>query len=129
MEITDRHAGHVISERLEALGKTQTWLARESGVSNNAVTKWIRTGQITRHNAARAAELLSVPIHELFKELAPSAPPALKAKIESSAAFALCWVSPEELELLTAYRLASPEGRKMIDLVARNAPKEGRRPN
>lgn len=46
--------------------KTQEWLAGELGLSNNAITKWKRTGQISRENAIRVSKLLSIPLDKLL---------------------------------------------------------------
>ena len=42
--------GIYIKARLKFLRKTQMWLAEEMGVSNNAVTKWVKSGKISREN-------------------------------------------------------------------------------
>ncbi|MGL6245681.1 helix-turn-helix domain-containing protein [Pseudomonas sp.] len=42
--------GDYIKIRLKALKKTQGWLAEKTNVSNNAVSKWVKTGKISREN-------------------------------------------------------------------------------
>jgi transcriptional regulator with XRE-family HTH domain len=58
--------GEVIIEALERLGKSQLWLAGEAGVSAQAVTKWIQTGQISRENAIQVAPILGVSLDALL---------------------------------------------------------------
>lgn len=124
---TDRHAGQVIADRLDHLNKTQTWLATECRVSNNAVTKWVKTGAMARRNAARVADVLGLSLYELWAA-EWGKPPEGAAKVvyraSADAGPALCWLYDHELVILTAYRSASPEGRAMIDMACRHAPKE-----
>lgn len=58
--------GEVITEALERLGKSQMWLAEQVGVSPQAVTKWIQTGQISRENAQAAAPVLGLSLDALL---------------------------------------------------------------
>jgi len=60
-----------IKNRLEDLDKTQMWLAEKVGVSNNAVTKWIATGKISRDSAVKAASALGLSIDQLLGDGAP----------------------------------------------------------
>lgn len=55
--------GDYIKTRLKALKRTQGWLAEQADVSNNAVSKWIKTGKISRENFLLIIPLLggSVP--------------------------------------------------------------------
>jgi hypothetical protein len=46
----DNPVGKLIKTRLKELKKTQGWLAEECGVSNVAVTKWIKSGKVSREN-------------------------------------------------------------------------------
>lgn len=55
-----------IDAALTRLRKTQEWLAGELGLSNNAVTKWKQSGQISRANAERVSELLGIPLDRLL---------------------------------------------------------------
>lgn len=57
--------GHVLREALRAEHRTQAWLAEECGVSENAVSKWIRTGKISRENLAKISKALRLPIGSL----------------------------------------------------------------
>lgn len=54
--------GKNIKRALKAAGKTQTWLAEQLSVSDNAVSKWIKSGKISRENAMEVAAALKVPI-------------------------------------------------------------------
>lgn len=58
--------GTTIKTRLKGMGKTQTWLADKVGVSNNAVSKWIKTGEISRENAVLVAGHLGMTVDELL---------------------------------------------------------------
>lgn len=117
-----RHAGTVIAGRLDQLGKTQTWLANECGVSNNAVTKWIRTGHISRANALRVAEVLSLKIEEL---LSPDSERSNMARLVAESLSVdiselptiLIHVTPKELALLNRYRQSTAQSRVVIESV------------
>lgn len=58
--------GSVILDALDRLQKNQFWLAEAVGVSPQAVTKWIQTGQIRRENAKAVAEVLGLSIDTLL---------------------------------------------------------------
>lgn len=59
--------GVVIRARLKAIGKkTQAWLAEQVGVSPNAVSKWVRFGEISVPNARKAAAALDIDVGELL---------------------------------------------------------------
>jgi SOS-response transcriptional repressor LexA len=60
--------GKLIKDALFRMGKTQSWLAEQVGVSDNAVSKWIRTGQISRENIPNVARLLGLYPDELLPE-------------------------------------------------------------
>lgn len=57
--------GKLIAGRLKAMGKGQAWLAESVGVSVNAVSKWTKSGKISRENVPRVAELLELTVAEL----------------------------------------------------------------
>ena len=59
--------GQVIRDALRVERRTQAWLAEECGVSENAVSKWIRTGKISRENLARLSKALRLPIDSLVQ--------------------------------------------------------------
>lgn len=58
--------GKVIVRELRRLGQTQAWLAEQAGVSENAVSKWIATGKISRTNVPKVASLLEVSSDQLL---------------------------------------------------------------
>ena len=58
--------GKVITNRLDEMEKTQDWLAEMVGVSNNAVTKWIRTGGISIKNLPGVAKHLNITTDRLL---------------------------------------------------------------
>lgn len=78
VESREHHAmsksiGQFIRDRLSAIGKTQSWLAEECGVSNNAVTKWIKTGKVSRENLLKILPLLKSKLEDIPSE-APAQP-------------------------------------------------------
>ncbi|HEY4355628.1 MAG TPA: helix-turn-helix transcriptional regulator [Acidobacteriaceae bacterium] len=48
------------------MGQTQAWLAEKCEVSENAVSKWIRTGKISRKNAIKASGALGISLDQLL---------------------------------------------------------------
>lgn len=58
--------GRVIKQKLAELGHSQAWLAEKCGVSANAVTKWIRSGQISRENLAALSAAIKVSSDSLI---------------------------------------------------------------
>ena len=55
-----------IDAALKRKGKTQEWLASELELSNNAISKWKKNGQISRRNAERTSDLLGIPLDRLL---------------------------------------------------------------
>ena len=60
--------GRKIARRLRALNQTQVWLAAQVDVSNNAVTKWIKSGQISVDKAMKVATALEITLDELVDD-------------------------------------------------------------
>jgi transcriptional regulator with XRE-family HTH domain len=60
--------GKTIKSRLKALGRTQAWLAEQVGVSENAVSKWIKTGEISRANIEPVTEALDISVSQLLDQ-------------------------------------------------------------
>lgn len=58
--------GKVIKDALKRLGRTQGWLAEQMGVSDAAVSKWIKLGTIARDNVPHVADLLEIPASMLL---------------------------------------------------------------
>jgi len=58
--------GSNIKIRLRELKKTQGWLAERIEVSDVAVTKWIRTGKVSRANLAKVAEVLQITTDKML---------------------------------------------------------------
>lgn len=81
--------GKTITTRLKALGKTQAWLAEEVGVSENAVSKWILSGKVSRANSIKAAAALQMSVAQLLDpnptpemdERWHSFPPSVKQRV------------------------------------------------
>lgn len=81
--------GKTIKARLKALDQTQAWLAEQVGVSENAVSKWIKSGEISRENIKPTADALQVSVAQLLDphpipdldERWHSFPPSLKQRV------------------------------------------------
>jgi transcriptional regulator with XRE-family HTH domain len=81
--------GKTIKTRLKSLGHTQAWLAERVGVSENAVSKWIKSGEISRENIKPAADALGITVAQLLDQNpAPdldarwhSFPPSVKQRV------------------------------------------------
>lgn len=99
--------GTTIRSRLSELGKTQGWLADEVGVSNNAVTKWIATGKISRANSVATAKALDLSLEALLGEAEHK-----DASDDTESADALL---SKVAEMIETYRLADPADRDRID--------------
>lgn len=109
--------GKIIKARLADLGETQEWLAEQAGVSKNAVSKWIKTGQISRENAINAARCLRVTSDQLLlgEPLVDVSSPA-ETTIER--------LDADEKRVLDLYRAATKDGKMMILGAATVAPKD-----
>lgn len=59
--------GKKIQTALHEKGKTQRWLAEQIGVSDYAVTKWIKEGKISRENVGNLARILKMPTSEFIQ--------------------------------------------------------------
>lgn len=112
-----------VKDRLQALGKKQQWLADELNVSINAVSKWTRTGQISRQNIPLVAKKLGLPISDLVaSHIEPADQGArqpdnlveLGADEHRSAPTSLERVDAEELHLLRCFRECSDEARSIL---------------
>lgn len=63
----DQHIGHRIAEALaESPGKNQEGLAAHCGVSAQAVSKWVRNGNLNRKNLRLAANYLNASVEWLL---------------------------------------------------------------
>ena len=102
--------GKLIAGRLKAMGKGQAWLAESVGVSVNAVSKWTKSGKISRENVPRVAELLELTVSELVSGKVQA--PIQRnegSKLERLDANEALWLSllrecgPGERELLLAH--------------------------
>jgi transcriptional regulator with XRE-family HTH domain len=116
-----------VRESLRALGKNQQWLADELEVSVNAVSKWCRTGQISRDKIPKVAALLQRPLSDFFPN-APELRPAPGIDLdEPDTATAgtseqraldkdshLERVNSQECELLRFFREGSDEARAAL---------------
>lgn len=60
--------GKIIKARLKAMGHTQAWLAERVGVSENAVSKWIKSGEISRANIEPVTEALDISVAQLLDQ-------------------------------------------------------------
>lgn len=108
-----------IAQRLRALNQTQVWLAAQVDVSNNAVTKWVKSGQISADKAIKVATALEITLDELLgsedgarlPENASKPGPAPAMKLH------LTYVNEEEMQLLTHLREVPDDLRAMAMLV------------
>lgn len=81
--------GKTIKAQLKKLGKSQSWLAEQCGVSEQAVSKWIKTGEIARENIKPAADALEISVAQLLDpqptpeldERWHSLPPSVKQRV------------------------------------------------
>lgn len=108
-----------IKSRLAELRRNQSWLAEQVGVSNNAVSKWLRTGKISRDSAVKVAQALQTSVDAIFRaqDSAADGPPG---------GLMLTYVAPFEMELVTAYREADEVGQRLIEVAVRAAPRKAR---
>jgi transcriptional regulator with XRE-family HTH domain len=58
--------GQKIKAAIDSKGITQMALAEAVGVSNNAVTKWIKTGKISKANIPKIAKELDLTLSDFF---------------------------------------------------------------
>lgn len=118
--------GKIIKTRLADLGQTQEWLAEQASVSKNAVSKWIKTGQISRENAIAAAKILRITSDQLLLDES-------LVDVSSPDETTLERLSADEKRILDLYRSATKDGKMMILGIATAAPKDAalsiRRPN
>jgi transcriptional regulator with XRE-family HTH domain len=116
----ENQIGRKIAQRLRALGKTQVWLAEQVDVSNNAVTKWIKTGQISIDKAVKVAPALEITLDELLdnEDASITQPPRDAAATQpSEARLQLIYVDGDELEMLTRLREAPDNLRTMAKMI------------
>lgn len=81
--------GKTITARLKSLDQTQAWLAEQCSVSEQAVSKWIATGKVSRANAMKAAKALDMTVTQLLDptptpeldERWHSFPPSVKLRV------------------------------------------------
>lgn len=110
------HTGKIIKDRLRELGKTQGWLAEAIGVSDNAASKWIRGGSISREKLQAVAKLLGLTVDQLLGgggEIAPA---------ERGEQTWLERLTADEKEMLELYRTRSREGQLMAKGAIKAAP-------
>jgi transcriptional regulator with XRE-family HTH domain len=62
--------GKKIAAALTRLEKSQGWLAGEMGVSDNAVSKWVRSGKVAKTNIPKLAQLLGLSVDQLLSDTA-----------------------------------------------------------
>lgn len=105
--------GSLIKNRLKELGKNQSWLAAEAGVSDNAVSKWIKSGNMSRESIANISKILGIHVG-LFVGAAASDPEKVKQLYG-----AIPGLSPEESILVESYRAASAEIKAAVLSVLR----------
>ena len=109
--------GKIIKVRLGELDETQEWLAERVGVSKNAVSKWIKSGKISRENAIKVSQVLKVSSDRLLmgQNAVEQSPPS-ETTLER--------VDADEKRLLELYRQSTQDGKMMVYGAAMVAPKE-----
>lgn len=113
------YTGELIARRLLEMDRTQEWLAEKVGVSINAVSKWTRTGKISRENAVLAAKALGITVGELLQEQ----PEDMKADKNKEPSLQLVYLTDEEMKLITMYRESTEMGRAMLMAAAESVQK------
>ncbi len=98
--------GKKISNRLKDQGKTQEWLAEIAKVSINAVSKWTKTGKISRERLPVVADALGMSVDELLTAEPSSVKLASETRLER--------LDAEESEVLEKYRRCADAQRKVV---------------
>jgi transcriptional regulator with XRE-family HTH domain len=107
----------VIKARLKELKQNQAWLAEIAGVSIAAVSKWTKTGKISRDRVPVVAEALGLTTDQLLD--------VDNAQTEPERTW-LERLTVDEKEMLELYRRCSMEGQLMLKGAARVAPQAPR---
>ena len=113
----EKHAGTIIRTRLIQLEKTQQWLADEVGCSINAVSKWTKTGKISRINAVLVSRVLGISLDDLLSG-------SSIADASDQDELSLERLTSSEAQLMQLYRRLTPAGRDMLLAAAGAAPKK-----
>ncbi len=113
------YTGELIARRLYEMDRTQEWLAEKVGVSINAVSKWTRTGKISRENAVLAAKALGVTVGELLQEQQEN----MKADKHDEKSLQLVYLTAREMRLVTLFRESTEVGRAMTEAAAETVEK------
>lgn len=113
------YTAELIKRRLMEMDRTQEWLAEKVGVSINAVSKWTRSGQISRENAVLAAKALGITVGQLFQEQADE----MRSDKFNQSSLHLVYLTDEELRLVTLNRESTDIGRAMLMAAAESVPK------
>lgn len=119
--------GEKIRRYRKEAGLTQTELGQKLGVKTNAVSKWEcgRVEDIPTSKIKAMAVLFDVPISELIDDtiLRKAATEKVNSdsfleKTVNEQRFLLS-ISDKEAQIITSYRIASPDDRTLVDLVLR----------
>lgn len=123
--------GLKIKEALKAKNMTQMALAEAVGVSNNAVTKWIKSGKVAKDNILKISSILEMPLTDFFtesddelmhvyqilqnpklKQLLLAAEPLTDYKVDILINTSLALIAPDEIHPATAAGalIATPSG-------------------
>ncbi|RYF38690.1 MAG: XRE family transcriptional regulator [Cytophagaceae bacterium] len=106
--------GRKIAQRLQALNKTQTWLAEQLCVSDVAVARWIKNGHISIEYAAKVVTLLGIPLEELLGIADPSR--SAQATQSSNLKHHVICVDDNELQIVLSLRKAPSDMRALATL-------------
>lgn len=115
--------GKLIRSKLKSMGKTQGWLAEEmkspkrpSGLSINAISKWMKTGKVARENVQQLADILGLSADQL---LAGDSGLELVLPGETT----IERLDPDEKQLLDLYRGSTKDGKLALMGMAMITPK------
>lgn len=104
--------GKFIHDRLADMQKTQTWLAEEMSVSANAVSKWIKSGKISRTNFFALIDIIG-------SDGAPFIWEAIDTNKQSN--HSMVAFSNDEKIVLQGFRSADESTKRVMLLTAQDA--------
>lgn len=104
--------GKFIHARLADMKKTQTWLAEQMTVSDNAVSKWIKSGKISRTNFFALLDIIGSDGAPFIWEAIDTS----KQSNHSMVAF-----SADEKAVLHGFRVADESTKRVMLLTAQDA--------
>jgi hypothetical protein len=119
----ENQIGKNIEWGLRTIRQTQAWLAKQLGVSEKVVARWISNGQISVDHAAKVAALLKIPLEELLG-IEDASRPNQVAHLLSLKRHVIC-VDDNELHTILSLRRAPDDVRALAVLNLHRALKAG----